>query len=32
MTDIVPIPAGTYSVYLEYRWGPRTENGITPDA
>lgn len=30
MTDIVPIPAGTYSVYLEYRWGPRTQNGITP--
>ena len=30
MQDIVPIPAGTYSVYLEYRWGPRTQNGITP--
>ena len=30
LTDIVPVPAGTYSVYLEYRWGPRTQNGITP--
>lgn len=30
LTDIVPVPAGTYSVYLEYRWGAQTQNGISP--
>lgn len=30
MTDIVSVPSGTYNVYLEYRWGPRTANGLGP--
>jgi hypothetical protein len=28
ITDIVQVKAGTYDVYFQYRWGPRTENGM----
>lgn len=28
ITDIAQVKAGTYNVYLQYRWGPRTDNGM----
>ncbi len=32
MTGVSQVKAGTYDVYLQYRWGPRTANGMTATA